>query len=59
VRCDFYDGNGMTCPAPTVSDIVAAAQSCPVDFDALRALLRDVPMRGNGLHSSLATALAG
>jgi hypothetical protein len=58
VRFDFYDGNGMTCPAPTVGDIVAAARSCPVDLDALRALLRDVPMRGNALHSSLATALA-
>jgi hypothetical protein len=57
LRDDYYNGNGLTCPAPTVGELVAAAAARNVDRDELRALLHDVPMPGNGLHSELVRAL--
>lgn len=59
LRDDYYNGNGLICPAPRVDELVAAAAERTTDAGQLRTLLRDVgSMPDNRLHSELRRALS-
>jgi hypothetical protein len=59
LRDDYYNGNGLICPAPRVDELVAAATATTTDPGQLRTLLRDIgSMHDNRLHSELRRALS-
>jgi len=53
VRDDYYGGNRMNCPPPSVQSILASIQPNTTKLGRLRSLLVKLPMADNTLYSRL------
>jgi tetratricopeptide (TPR) repeat protein len=53
VRDDYYGGNRMKCPSPSVANIVESIYPGATNIDRLRALLAKLPMTDNQLYIEL------
>ena len=53
VRDDYYNGNRLNCPPPSVADILSSISST-IDISRLRMLLTRLPMPDNQLYNVLA-----
>ena len=53
VRDDYYNGNRLICPAPSVQEIISMALAGHADANELRALLTALPMQQNKLYMAL------
>jgi hypothetical protein len=53
VRDDYYKGNRMKCPPPSVEEILTSIRPNETDIDRLRALLARLPMTDNQLYIQL------
>jgi hypothetical protein len=56
IRDDYYNGNGLLCPPPTVQKLVSTALAGNINVSELRELLRELPMLNNRLHMMLKTS---
>lgn len=54
VRDDYYSGNRLNCPPPSVADILKSIRSSTIDISRLRMLLTRIPMPDNQLYTALA-----
>ncbi|MEZ2239520.1 hypothetical protein [Microcoleus sp.] len=53
VRYDYYVGNGMNCPSPSIESILEFIRPGETNIDRLRALLVKLPMTGNQMYMEL------
>ena len=53
VRDDYYGGNRMNCPSPSIASILEFIRPGETNIDRLRALLVKLPMTGNEMHMEL------
>ncbi len=53
VRGDYYGGNRMNCPSPSVANILESIHPGAINIDRLRALLAKLPMTDNQLYIEL------
>ncbi|MDJ0715885.1 MAG: hypothetical protein QNJ54_16915 [Prochloraceae cyanobacterium] len=53
LRDDYYGGNHMNCPPPSVEDILASIHPEATDTNKLRSLLKKMPMPDNQLYAWL------
>jgi hypothetical protein len=53
VRDDYYGGNRMNCPPPSVQTILASIQANTTKLGRLRSLLAKLPMADNAMYSRL------
>ncbi len=57
LRDDYYNGNKMRCPLPSVTEIITSTRSEYTDSDRLRSLLKILPMTDNQLYNNLVKQL--
>ncbi|MEG3844144.1 hypothetical protein [Microcoleus sp. herbarium14] len=53
VRDDYYGGNRMNCPSPSIASILEFIRPGETNIDRLRALLVKLPMTGNQMYMEL------
>jgi hypothetical protein len=53
LREDYYNGNRMRCPAPSLSELIESIRPDSTSIEDLRMLLAEIPMAGNGLYDQL------
>lgn len=53
VRDDYYSGNRMKCPSPSVANILESIHPSETNIDRLRILLAKLPMTDNQLYIEL------
>lgn len=57
LRHDYYNGNKMRCPFPSVNEIISSISSDKTDFKRLQNLLIKLPMADNQMYNDLAKQL--
>lgn len=58
LRDDYYGGNHMNCPPPSVEDIISSIHPEATDINRLRSLLKKIPMPDNQLYAWLAKQIS-
>lgn len=54
LRDDYYAGNRMRCPYPSVDEIISSIKPGTTSIDRLKMLLIELPMSDNQLYAKLA-----
>lgn len=57
IKEDYYFGNRIKCPPPSIQDILTSASRKSININKLRILLLNIPMLDNRLYATLAKKL--
>lgn len=57
LRDDYYNGNRMRCPSPSVSEIIASINPNSTNKNRLQLLLKKLPMNDNQLYVQLVNCI--